>query len=324
MEVAPLKTNLVRDKIRKAGQFCLAALLGLAISARAESRFSELFLQAGDAVARDPKEAIKLYADALQQWTPQDGNHLKALALGNMGTVMINSDARKALDVLSQSLAVEQNWTFYASRGSAHRVLDQFPEAIADFNKALPLAPDPDKSTIYEARGEVKALSDKPAESDFDAEEKLAKKSGQNGNRMSALSALAAIKCARRDLSGGLGDLKKIKTMRLTGLDYMYGQGACDLAEKNWSAAVTDFTRCIDYWRAPPSSSRTVGPESPSKIEQVITVLGPMPTRVPFCYDGRGLANQALGEKLFAKEDFKEACQLKLRKACRRLRAQAP
>ena len=64
------------------------------------------------------------------------------MTLGNLASVnLMIGDFEAARDALEQTIAIEENDTFYANLGIAHYYLGNFPEAVAAHRRSVELAP---------------------------------------------------------------------------------------------------------------------------------------------------------------------------------------
>lgn len=133
----------------------VSAMQGLALIRRREQRFDEAELLMRKSIDLQPGNWTSI--NALGNMYFRMGRFIEAIAeyrkvvfldptnfvtLGNLASVsLMIGDFAAARDALKQSIAIEENDTFYANLGIAHYYLGNFLEAVAAHRRAVELAP---------------------------------------------------------------------------------------------------------------------------------------------------------------------------------------
>ncbi|MFA5161544.1 MAG: hypothetical protein WC421_04805 [Elusimicrobiales bacterium] len=325
----------------------LTALCAAALAA--EQGFEQLL--AGADKSGNYKIKADYYKRALESW--KDGRDSKSrkavaherlavcyLALGRAGEAQNQMNFALALDSASAGAHITMSQVLLMQGNCAG--------ALKETDAALALAPSSQRAALYFRRGAVNsncARNDPAALDDLASAVAVARQTGQNGAARKSLIRSGAIKCRRGDFAQGEADLAGARRIPQSGpREDMLELGKCRQRQRKNDKALEDYSAFIaSAGKAHPrlaearcrrgeirleagDTARALDDFSAGLRAAIKAEAAPKPPLedadsaydMALCHRLRARIYERRGDRLFARQDYEEACRLGSARDCKK------
>lgn len=274
-------------------------------------------------VEPDNRAKINLYSHALASWAEPDYLEDKAVLYVRRGNALeALKEWEAALADFEKALKINpKDWTVYKGRADVFAGLKRCAESLADDRKALELSDAAHRGSLHMDMGYTQrdCARDLPAaELEFRAAVADGLKAEDTDIMSRSAIALGGVTCLQHQYEKGIGLLRSAVATNPRHVTALYELGICQQASGDLKGALASFTRAIDVvapQRPPGDEPREVSRKTVAGAQITSSTDGA--EKLSDCYYRRAQIERKNGVGRAAAADFREACRLGKKAACR-------